>query len=38
MNVLLYGHDPKFIEWCLDLFDHYWEQAGPAKFDKVRII
>jgi hypothetical protein len=22
----------------LDLFDHYWEQAGPAKFDKVRII
>jgi len=35
MNILLYGDDPAFNEWCLDLFDYYWEHAGPANLDKV---
>jgi predicted transcriptional regulator len=38
MNVLLHGDDPSFIEWCLDLFNHYWEQAGPANLDKVKVV
>ncbi|MGA7368059.1 MAG: hypothetical protein WBX01_02950 [Nitrososphaeraceae archaeon] len=38
MSVLLIGNDPQFNEWCLDLFNHFWEQAGPANLDKARIV
>ncbi|MGH9965367.1 MAG: hypothetical protein ACRD5E_11150 [Nitrososphaeraceae archaeon] len=38
MNMLLHGDDPAFNEWCLDLFNYYWEPAGPANFDKAKII
>ncbi|HZD34025.1 MAG TPA: transcriptional regulator FilR1 domain-containing protein [Nitrososphaeraceae archaeon] len=37
-NVLLCGDDPSFIEWCLDLFNHYWEQAGQANLEKVKVV
>jgi predicted transcriptional regulator len=38
MSILLAGDDPSFIEWCLDLFNHFWEYAGPASLDKVKIV
>lgn len=38
MNILLVGDDPLFNDWCLDLFNHFWERAGPANLDEVRIV
>jgi predicted transcriptional regulator len=38
MGILLVGNDPSFNEWCLDLFNHFWERAGPASLDKVKIV
>jgi predicted transcriptional regulator len=38
MSVLLFSADSTFNEWCLDIFNHMWEQAGPEMIDKTRII
>ena len=38
MRMLLVGSDPSFNEWCLDLFNHFWECAGPASLDKTKIV
>jgi hypothetical protein len=38
MSILLFSADPMFNEWCLDLFNHMWERAGPEMIDKTRII
>jgi predicted transcriptional regulator len=38
MNILIVGDDPFFNEWCLDLFNYFWERAGPANLDDVRIV
>ena len=38
MRMLLIGSDPSFNEWCLDLFNHFWECAGPASLDKAKIV
>jgi predicted transcriptional regulator len=38
MSMLLVGSDPLFNEWCLDLFNHFWECAGPASLDKAKIV
>jgi predicted transcriptional regulator len=38
MSVLLFGSDPMFNEWCLDIFNYLWELAGPEMIDKTRII
>jgi predicted transcriptional regulator len=38
MSMLLYGNDSTFSEWCLDIFNHMWERAGPEMIDKTRII
>jgi predicted transcriptional regulator len=38
MSTLLVGSDPLFNEWCLDLFNHFWEYAGPANLDKAKIV
>ena len=31
-------HDSSFNEWCVDVFNHYWELAGPARLDKTKIV
>jgi predicted transcriptional regulator len=38
MNILLVGDDPLFNDWCLDLFNHFWDRAGPANLDQVKIV
>ena len=38
MSLLLVGTDPSFNEWCLDLFNHFWEHAGPQSLDKTNIV
>jgi predicted transcriptional regulator len=27
LNILLVGDDPLFNDWCLDLFNYFWERA-----------
>jgi predicted transcriptional regulator len=38
MGMLLFGDDPMFSDWCLDIFNHMWERAGPEMIDKTRIV
>jgi predicted transcriptional regulator len=38
MSMLLVGSDPSFNEWCLELFNHFWERAGPASLNKAKIV
>jgi predicted transcriptional regulator len=38
MSMLLVGNDSIFNEWCLDIFNHFWELTGPARLDKVKIV
>ena len=38
MGMLLVGTDPSFNEWCLDLFNYFWERAGPQSLDKAKIV
>jgi predicted transcriptional regulator len=38
MSMLLVGSDPLFNEWCLDLFNHFWECAGHASLNKAKIV
>jgi predicted transcriptional regulator len=38
MGMLLVGTEPSFNEWCLDLFNYFWERAGPASLDKAKIV
>jgi predicted transcriptional regulator len=38
MGMLLVGTDPSFNEWCLDLFNYFWERAGPQNLDKAKIV
>jgi hypothetical protein len=38
MSMLLFGNAPMFNEWCLDIFYHMWERAGPEMIDKTRVI
>jgi predicted transcriptional regulator len=38
MGMLLVGNEPSFNEWCLDLFNYFWERAGPARLDKAKIV
>lgn len=35
LNVMFYGEDPEFLEWCSDLFSYWWERAEP--FDESRL-
>jgi predicted transcriptional regulator len=38
MSMLLVSTDPLFNEWCFDLFNHFWERAGPQRLDKAKIV
>lgn len=38
MNILLHGQDPAFNEWCHELFNYYWERAGPPDLNKASVI
>lgn len=38
MSAMLAGDSPAFVEWCADLFDHAWAQAGPADVKKAKIV
>ena len=38
MGALFVGSDPAFYEWCSDLFNHYWERAGPFDVKKTTIV
>jgi predicted transcriptional regulator len=35
LNVMFYGEDGEFLEWCADLFSYQWEKAGP--FDEGKL-
>jgi predicted transcriptional regulator len=35
LNIMFYGEDKEFLEWCGDLFDYQWEKAGP--FDEGKL-
>ncbi len=35
LNVMFYGEDKEFLEWCDDLFAYQWEIAGP--FDESKL-
>jgi predicted transcriptional regulator len=35
LNVMFYGEDGEFLEWCADLFNYQWEKAGP--FDEGKL-
>jgi predicted transcriptional regulator len=38
MTMLIVGKDITFNEWCLDMFNYFWELAGPARLDKVKVV
>jgi predicted transcriptional regulator len=35
LNLMFYGEDKEFLEWCADLFGYQWEKAGP--FDEGKL-
>jgi len=35
LNVMFYGEDNEFLEWCSDLFNYQWEKAG--QFDETKL-
>src|SRR5687768_16069299 len=35
LNVMFYGEDAEFLEWCSDLFYYQWEKAG--QFDEAKL-
>ncbi len=35
LNMMFYGEDKEFLEWCADLFNYQWEKAGP--FDESKL-
>jgi predicted transcriptional regulator len=35
LNMMFYGEDEEFLEWCADLFNYQWEKAGP--FDESKL-
>jgi predicted transcriptional regulator len=35
LNIMFYGEDNEFLEWCADLFAYQWEKAGP--FDESKL-
>lgn len=35
LNVMFYGEDREFLEWCADLFSYQWEKAG--QFDEAKL-
>jgi len=35
LNVMFYGEDKEFLEWCSDLFNYQWETAG--QFDEAKL-
>lgn len=35
LNLMFYGEDKEFLEWCADLFSYQWEKAGP--FDEGKL-
>jgi predicted transcriptional regulator len=35
LNMMFYGEDKEFLEWCSDLFNYQWEKAGP--FDEAKL-
>jgi predicted transcriptional regulator len=35
LNVMFYGEDNEFLEWCADLFKYQWEKAGV--FDEGKL-
>jgi predicted transcriptional regulator len=35
LNVMFYGEDNEFLEWCSDLFSYQWEKA--SQFDETKL-
>jgi predicted transcriptional regulator len=35
LNVMFYGEDREFLEWCSDLFNYQWEKA--EQFDEAKL-
>jgi predicted transcriptional regulator len=35
LNIMFYGEDKEFLEWCSDLFAYQWEKAGS--FDESKL-
>jgi predicted transcriptional regulator len=35
LNIMFYGENSEFLEWCADLFNHQWQKAEP--FDESKL-
>jgi predicted transcriptional regulator len=38
MSTLFVSDDPKFCEWCSDLFEYYWQQSRPFSLKKTKVV
>jgi predicted transcriptional regulator len=36
LNIMFYGEDKEFLEWCSDLFAYQWEKAGLFDENKLK--
>jgi predicted transcriptional regulator len=38
MSKLFVSEDPKFCEWCSDLFEYYWQRSRPFSLEKTKVV
>ena len=38
MSTLFVSEDPKFCEWCSDLFEYYWQGARTFSLKGAKIV
>lgn len=38
MSTLFVSEDPKFWEWCSDLFEYYWQRSRPFSLEKTKVV
>jgi predicted transcriptional regulator len=38
MSTLFVSYDPKFCDWCSDLFEYYWHQSMPFSLKETKVV
>ena len=38
LSILFVSDDPKFCEWCSDLFEYFWQQSRPFSLKKTKVV
>lgn len=38
LSILIVSDDPKFCEWCSDLFEYFWQQSRPFSLKKTKVV